>query len=155
MVRNKFGGNKHKKKANKSNSAAPRGLRLKDSDDQEYAKVGKPLGSSRFKLVVYSDGSEKIGTVCGSMHKRVWIREGDVVLISNRSCNSSEKGSEKVDIIHKYQPEEAKKLERNGELKKALEEAKEEVTGVTFTGDVSDGSGDESDNDIEDFLSGI
>ena len=83
------------------------------------------------------------------------IREGDVVLISNRSCNSSEKGFEKVDIIHKYQPEEAKKLERNGELKKALEEAKEEVTGVTFTGDVSDGSGDESDNDIEDFLSGI
>ena len=80
MVRNKFGGNKHKKKANKSNSAAPRGLRLKDSDDQEYAKVGKPLGSSRFKLVVYSDGSEKIGTVCGSMHKRVWIREGDVFL---------------------------------------------------------------------------
>ena len=50
---------------------------MKDAEDQEYAKIGKALGSGRFNVTIFSDDSEKIGTVCGSLYKRVWMREGD------------------------------------------------------------------------------
>ena len=154
--KNKFGGKKGRKTANKKTGQTTRGLRYKDADDQDYAKAGKAYGTGRFAITIYSNAEEKIGVVCGSLYKRVWIREGDTVLISYRSCNSAQDNGKLVDIIHKYKPEEAKTLERSGELKKALEETKEtQVTGITFEGDVDDSDNENSSDELGDFIMGI
>ncbi|VVU94679.1 hypothetical protein CPAV1605_404 [seawater metagenome] len=156
MPRNFKGGNKAKKRGNKKTGMSTRGLRMKDADDQEYAKIGKALGSGRFSVTIFSDDSEKMGTVCGSLYKRVWMREGDVVLVSYRSCNSAQDHGKHVDIIHKYNPDEAKTLERNGELKKALEEVKvSEATGITFEDENIDSENENDEDDIGDFIMGI
>jgi initiation factor 1A len=154
MPKNKFGGKKAKKGGNKKTGLSSRGLRYKDADDQEYAKIGKALGTGRFLVTIFSDDSEKMGVVCGSLYKRVWMRDGDVVLISYRSCNTAQDHGKQVDIIHKYNPEEAKTLERNGDLKKAIEEAKETTAiGITFEGDNEDNENE--DEDLGDFLMGV
>ncbi len=155
--KNKFGGKKGRKTANKKTGQTTRGLRYKDADDQDYALVGKAYGTGRFAITIYSNAEEKIGVVCGSLYKRVWIREGDTVLISIRTCNSATDNGKLVDIIHKYKPDEAKSLERSGELKKALEETKEEQPiGITFEGDVNDDSDDgDSSDELGDFIMGI
>jgi translation initiation factor 1A len=52
-----------------------------------------------------------IGKICGSMRKRVWIKIGDIVLISTRSFDSTS-----CDIIHKYTDDEAHCLKNYGEI---------------------------------------
>lgn len=45
------------------------------------------------------------------MRKSVWINQGDIVLISLRDYQDS-----KCDIIHRYSPEDARRLKSKGEL---------------------------------------
>ena len=156
MPKNTFGGKKAKKNGNKRTGMSQRGLRLKDADDQDYAKIGKPLGQGRFAVTIIKDDTDKVGTICGSMHKRVWMHEGDTVLISYRSCNTAHGHGKIVDIIHKYTPDETKTLERNGDLKKAIEEVKEEeATGITFEDEVTNDDEENEDEDIDKFIMGI
>ena len=152
--KNKFGGNKAKKGANKRNfSNTKRGLR-RPEEDQEIAKVGKAYGTGCFQLTIYADSSEKKGKVCGSLYKRVWIREGDTVLISVRSCNSAEGHGEMVDIIHKYRDDEVRDLDKEGFLKKSQEEMDEKnVTDGIFEGEGNEE--DDNDDDVDDFIMGI
>ena len=153
MPRNKFGGNKSKKKANKrSFTNSKRDLR-RPEDDQRIAKVGKAYGSGCFQLTLIADSSEKKGKVCGSLYKRVWIREGDTVLVSVRSCNSSEGNGEMVDIIHKYRDDEIRDLDAEGFMKKSKEELEDNVTSnIVFEGE---NTNDNQDEDIDDFLKDI
>jgi len=77
---------------------------------QEYAQVMKLLGDSRLE-VQCSDSKKRVGHIRGQMKKRVWIAQGDIVLVSLRE------NEEKVcDVIAKYTPEEARKLKKMGEL---------------------------------------
>ncbi len=50
-------------------------------------------------------------TIRGKLRNRVWINNGDIILVSLR-----EFGDEKADVIHKYYPEEAFELQELGEL---------------------------------------
>ena len=93
----------------------PKELIIK-SAEQDYAKVLKTLGDSRF-LLQLCDGNEKIGVLRGAMRKRVWINVGDYVLISLRDFQEN-----KVDVIHKYSNEDVRKLRKL----KAIEEVKNE-----------------------------
>ena len=54
-------------------------------------------------------------TIRGKLRNRVWINNGDVLLISLR-----EFGDDKADVIHKYYPEEAYELQEMGELPENL-----------------------------------
>ena len=96
----------------------------------------------------------KKGKVCGSLYKRVWIREGDTVLCSVRSCNSSEGNGEMVDIIHKYRDDEIRDLDNEGFLKKSEEELKDNSnnTGIIFEGE---NEGNDNDDDVDEFIMGI
>jgi len=47
----------------------------------------------------------------GKMRKKVWVNQGDIVLVSLRDFQD-----EKGDIIIKYQPDEARNLKTYGEL---------------------------------------
>lgn len=116
MGKNQKGGKGHKKGKN-NNGKAENQLTFRE-DCQRYAVIIKLLGGCHFK-VAYVDvsdsnietGYEKIGVLCGSMRKRVFVNLHDLVLISERDFQS-----DKVDIIHKYQPSEVSSLKKYKEL---------------------------------------
>ena len=154
MPKNKFGGNKSRKGANKRNLSNSKRELVRPSEDQRIAKVGKAYGTGCFQLTLFADSSEKKGKVCGSLYKRVWIREGDTVLCSVRSCNSSEGNGEMVDIIHKYRDDEIKDLDSEGYMKKSKEELEDNVnSNIVFEGENEEE--DNNDDDIDDFLKDI
>lgn len=84
---------------------------------QEYGKVQKLLGNSNCMIYCF-DGKQRIGKICGKMKKRVWLKVDDIVLVSMRDFEDSDR---KCDILLKYFPEEAKELKAIGELPEDLE----------------------------------
>ncbi len=83
------------------------------TDGQEYAFVLKPVGDGKFKVLCY-DNVERLGVLRGSMkngRKKVWVSEKDHVLVSFRDFTEK-----KCDIIHKYSPEDVRKLKKLGHL---------------------------------------
>jgi translation initiation factor 1A len=87
-----------------------RDLEFKE-DLQEYAKVLTLLGDRRMTLML-PDQSNILGHVRDALkRKRVRVGVDDVVLVSRREFQS-----DKVDIIHKYTPDEIKNLIQYGEV---------------------------------------
>jgi len=70
------------------------------------------LGGSRFE-VKCSDGFTRICRIPGKIKKRIWIRLGDLVIITPWSVQSNERG----DIAWMYTKAQAIWLERKGFLK--------------------------------------
>jgi len=58
------------------------------------------------------DGKVRMGRIPGRMKKRVWIREGDVVLMVPWEFQGDRKG----DIVHRYLGDEVRKLIELGYL---------------------------------------
>lgn len=77
---------------------------------EEYAKIMKSLGDRRM-TVVLPDSSEILALIPGRFRKRCWINVGDIVLISRREFQDT-----KVDIVHKYNSDELRKLFKKGEI---------------------------------------
>jgi len=71
----------------------------------------KLLGFDRV-LVKCQDGHERLCRIRGKMKRRVWIREGDVVLVSPWGFQSDKRG----DIIWRYTHAQAEWLRKNGYL---------------------------------------
>jgi translation initiation factor 1A len=122
MPKNKGkGGKKHKRGKNQVREV--RELLLKE-DQQEYAVAEKMLGDGRIKMQC-GDGKNRIGIIRGKMRKRVWIQAGDLVLIGLRSFQDG-----KADVIHKYAPEEARKLKKMGEVPDTMRNREEETEDI-------------------------
>jgi len=73
------------------------------------------LGASRIK-VMCADGKSRLGRIPGKMKKRMWIREGDLVVVlpwefQNEKCN----------ILHRYTKTEASFLSRRGVVPKSID----------------------------------
>merc|ERR1712139_82972 len=79
-------------------------------DGQEYGQVQRMLGNGRCEVMCF-DGTKRLCHICGKMRKKVWVSQGDIVLVSLRDFQD-----EKGDIILKYQPDEARNLKTYGEL---------------------------------------
>lgn len=77
---------------------------------EEYARVLKALGDCRFKVMCF-DGAERIAHCRGKLRRRVRIEKDNIILVGKREFQDS-----KVDIMHKYTPEEARELVRKGEI---------------------------------------
>ena len=103
------GGNK-RKKGKAMQARAKRELEFKE-EGQEYAQVITLLGNGRCDLNCM-DGKKRMGTIRGTMRRRVWINKGDIVLIGLRDFGDDMK----CDIIMKYFDEEANELQELGEL---------------------------------------
>lgn len=103
MTRNTKGGKAFKKCKKNDGEMKQKQLILKD-DDTEYAKLIKPLGNSRFETSC-NDGITRIAHIRGKMQKKIWLKAGDVVLVSLRDFQQ-----EKCDIIHKYSDDEVIEL---------------------------------------------
>ena len=108
----------------KSKSGSRRSFKGQSRQDGEVIRVRIPregevlgiavqlLGYDRVR-VKCADGKSRLCRIRGTMKKRVWIREGDVVLIAPWDFQSDQKG----DIIFRYSQGEAGWLERRGFLK--------------------------------------
>lgn len=72
----------------------------------------KMLGFDRI-LVKCQDGKERICRIRGKMKRRMWIRQGDIVLISPWDFQSDKRG----DIIWRYKRNQVGWLRKNGYLK--------------------------------------
>jgi translation initiation factor 1A len=72
----------------------------------------KMLGFDRI-LVSCQDGHERLCRIRGKMKRRMWIRVGDIVLISPWEVQPTERG----DIIWRYTRNQADVLRRKGYLK--------------------------------------
>jgi translation initiation factor 1A len=71
----------------------------------------KLLGFDRV-LVKCQDGNERLCRIRGKMKRRVWIREGDIVLVSPWDFQSDKRG----DVTWRYTKSQADTLRRNGYL---------------------------------------
>jgi len=81
------------------------------SANEILGTVESLLGANKLR-VRCMDGVVRLTRIPGKMKKRIWIREGDVIIIVPWSIQN-----EKADIIWKYTPPQVNWLERKGFLK--------------------------------------
>ncbi|KTW32736.1 eukaryotic translation initiation factor 1A [Pneumocystis jirovecii RU7] len=154
MPKNKGKGGKNRRRGKNENEAEKRELVFKD-DGQEYAQVTKMLGNGRLEAMCF-DGEKRLAHIRGKLRKKVWINQGDVILLSLREYQDK-----KADVILKYTADEARDLKNYGELPEnsrcmykldlANETAKINETD-TFGGEGEDECNFEFDNvDIDDI----
>ncbi|MDM7934921.1 MAG: translation initiation factor eIF-1A [Methanothrix sp.] len=87
-------------------------VRLPRKQDREmFGHVESLLGSNRIK-VRGIDGVTRVARIPGKMKKRIWIREGDVVIIVPWEFQN-----EKADVIWRYTGPQVDWLQRKGFLK--------------------------------------
>jgi translation initiation factor 1A len=77
------------------------------------------LGASRMRVKCL-DKKTRICRIPGKLKRKLWVREGDVLLVEPWEFGGDDKG----DIIFKYKQTQVAFLEKKGYLKK-LEEAEE------------------------------
>jgi len=130
--KNRLGGNKAKRAKGSNGLEAKRELIFKE-DGQEYGQVRRMLGNGRCE-VWCCDQKQRLCHIRGKMRKKVWVCQGDVVLVSLRDFQD-----DKGDIIVKYTPEEARNLKAYGEVPEGIK---------TKDADVAEG---ESSDDLVDF----
>jgi translation initiation factor 1A len=102
---NNKGGKKYKR--NKNVAQENKNTRFKDENEsQEYAQITNALGNCRFDVLCF-DGTSRLATMCGKMRKRVFVNQGEIVLVSLREWQDS-----KCDIIDKYNANDVQKLKQ-------------------------------------------
>ncbi|MEJ2244109.1 MAG: translation initiation factor eIF-1A [Candidatus Bathyarchaeota archaeon] len=74
--------------------------------------VKQMLGGDRL-LVSCQDGHERLCRIRGKMKRRMWVRVGDIVLVSPWDFQTDERG----DVIWRYKRNQADWLRRKGYLK--------------------------------------
>ncbi|KAI7900239.1 eukaryotic translation initiation factor 1A, Y-chromosomal [Cokeromyces recurvatus] len=131
MVKNKGKGGKSRRRGKNDTENDKRELVFKE-EGQEYAQVTKMLGNGRVEAQCF-DGVKRLALIRGKLRKKVWINQGDIVLLSLRDFQD-----EKADVIQRYNPDEARQLKSYGELP---DTAKINETDNAFGG--------EEDDDVE------
>ena len=81
------------------------------SANEILGTVESLLGANKLR-VRCMDGTVRLTRIPGKMKKRIWIREGDVIILVPWSFQN-----DKADIIWKYSPPQVNWLERKGFLK--------------------------------------
>lgn len=88
-------------------------------DKETLGILDQRLGASRMR-VRCMDGKTRICRIPGRLKRKIWVQEGDTVLVEPWELGGDEKG----DIIFKYKHTQVAWLQRNGYLKH-LEEFQE------------------------------
>ncbi|KAG5462999.1 MAG: eukaryotic translation initiation factor 1A, partial [Olpidium bornovanus] len=129
MPKNKGKGGKNRRRGKNENDSEKRELVFKEDGQgcdfegggwpapqsaarrrAEYAQVVKMLGNGRLEAQCF-DGEKRLAHIRGKLRKKVWINQGDIVLLSLREYQD-----EKADVIQKYTADEARSLKVYGEL---------------------------------------
>uniref|UniRef100_A0A6G4ZZJ3 Eukaryotic translation initiation factor 4C n=1 Tax=Rhipicephalus microplus TaxID=6941 RepID=A0A6G4ZZJ3_RHIMP len=109
LTENKGKGGKNRRRGKNENETEKRELVFKE-DGQEYAQVIKMLGNGRLEAMCF-DGMKRLCHIRGKLRKKVWINQGDIILVGLRDYQDA-----KADVILKYNPDEARNLKSYGEL---------------------------------------
>jgi len=112
-------------------------------DGQEYAQVIKMLGNGRLEAQCF-DGEKRLAHIRGKMRKKVWINQGDIILLSLRDFQD-----DKADVIQKYTADEARNLKSYGELPDTLKINETDTFGPNEGDDGVDFDDDASDEEID------
>jgi translation initiation factor 1A len=148
MPKNKGKGGKNRRRGKNENENDKRELVFKE-DGQEYAQVLKMLGNGRVEAVCF-DGTKRLCHIRGKLRKKVWINQGDIILVGLRDYQDG-----KADVIMKYFPEEARLLKSYGEIPESakineattfVEEGMDDA--IQFVDDAAVG-GSDSDSDSD------
>lgn len=86
---------------------------------QVFGIVEQRLGGSRMRVRCL-DGKSRVCRIPGRLKRRLWVREGDTLLVEPWEYDSDRKG----DIIFKYRPAHIQFLQKKGYLK-GLEDLEE------------------------------
>lgn len=143
---NAKGGKKFKK--GKKQTFHQKALIYKDpKEDQEYGKVIRAMGNGRFEIQCF-DGKVRMGIIAGNMRKRVWVNKDDIILFSKWEFTTED---DKCSIIHKYDIDEARRLQKEGEFPDTinLDEENDFNTDDNFEFNYDSGSDDSDDLDEE------
>ncbi|GAA5921059.1 hypothetical protein JCM3775_004073 [Rhodotorula graminis] len=143
MPKNKGKGGKNRRRGKNENDGDKRELVFKE-EGQEYAQVLKMLGNGRVEAMCF-DGEKRLAHIRGKMRKKVWINQGDIVLLSLRDFQD-----DKADVIQKYSSDEARKLKQYGELPETAKINETDLGGNEEGDDVvefDEVSADEDDDD--------
>ncbi|HKZ23306.1 MAG TPA: translation initiation factor eIF-1A [Thermoplasmata archaeon] len=90
-------------------------VRLPRAKEREiFGIADQLLGASRIR-VMCADGKSRLGRIPGKLKKRMWIREGDLVIVKPWEFQD-----EKCDIRHRYTKTEASYMSRRGMIPKAI-----------------------------------
>ncbi|BAE62760.1 eukaryotic translation initiation factor eIF-1A subunit [Aspergillus flavus] len=109
MPKNKGKGGKNRRRGKNESDKEKRELVFKE-EGQEYAQVVKMLGNGRLEALCF-DGEKRLAHIRGKLRKKVWINQGDIILLSLRDYQD-----EKGDVLLKYTADEARSLKAYGEL---------------------------------------
>ena len=112
---NKKGGKKFKK--GKKTSNYTKNIIYKDpKEDQEYGKIIRAMGNGRFEVQCF-DGKTRMGIIAGNMRKRVWVNKDDIILFSKWEFTTDD---DKCSIVHKYDIDESRQLQKEGEFSDSI-----------------------------------
>jgi len=109
MPKNKGKGGKNRRRGKNENEDMKRELVFREAS-QQYAQVIKMLGNGRLEAQCF-DSVKRLCHIRGKLRKKVWINMGDIILVGLRDFQD-----EKADVILKYTPDEARKLQSLGEI---------------------------------------
>ena len=144
---NAKGGKKFKK--GKKQTFHQKELIYKDpKEDQEYGKIVRAMGNGRFEIQCF-DGKTRMGIIAGNMRKRVWVNKDDIILFSKWEFTTDD---DKCSIIHKYDIDESRKLQKEGEFPDTInldEENEFNTDDNNFEFDYDSGSSSEEDKEEE------
>jgi translation initiation factor 1A len=149
MPKNKGKGGKNRRRGKNENEPVKREL-VYATHDQAYAKVTKMLGNGRLLAEDLSAGGKsRLCHIRGKLRKKVWINAGDIILLGLRDFQD-----EKADVLARYLPEEAKRLQKEGEISANVDLSTLVDNSANAQTDYSDiafvtGDGDDSDEEGE------
>jgi len=108
----------NKKKKNKHSAPPPAVIRVRTPRNNEVLGILESrLGGSRVRVKCY-DGKTRICRIPGRLKRRLWVREGDTLLIEPWEHGGDEKG----DVIYKYRPNQVNWLKKKGLIKELVDE---------------------------------
>lgn len=126
----------------KNENFSKRELILAD-EDQEYAQITKMLGNGRVQATCF-DGSIRIAHIRGKLRKKVWMAQGDIILVALRDFQDGA-----ADVVHKFNADEARQLVSLGELPENAKINQTDTFGGEDEEDMNFEFGAESDDDDE------
>ena len=86
----------------------------KDYKREMFGVADQLLGASKIK-VMCADGKSRIGRIPGKLKKRMWIREGDLLII-----RPWEFQDDKADILFRYTRTQATNLARRKQIPEVI-----------------------------------
>jgi translation initiation factor 1A len=116
---------------------------------QEYAQVSKMSGNGRLIAHCF-DGKDRLCHIRGTMRKKIWVCQGDLVLVDIRDFQT-----DKADVIKKYSDTERRKLQKMGQIPSNIDfddggsTSKQDTNDSNFIFTDNENSDDAEDQDLK------